>query len=205
MEAAFEEHLRASKISRDCIAQYVSCVRRFLKFVGADTEFDRLSPETVKAFFQQLGGGEKNKRQYPMIIGRFLRFVASGYPQSPAIRPRSRAMLDSPQMDEREGRDRDPVAIQDDKTLALRQTWAVDRLKEQKEAGEDLIAKLGRKLIDHYLYFQSRLQGGPESIDELYRLSDECRELIQTNLPLFISFSAQGRNLHSIIDEKVQK
>lgn len=82
---------------------------------------------------------------------------------------------------------------------------SVEQLKAQKEAADDLIAKLGRRLIDHYLFFQARLQGQPESIDELTRLVDDCRELIQSNLPLFMSLSAQGRNVHSIIDQRSQQ
>jgi len=68
-----------------------------------------------------------------------------------------------------------------------------------------LIAKLARKLIDHYLYFQGRIKGEPENLDDVVRFADECRELIESNLPLFMGLSAQGRNVHSKIDERVQK
>jgi hypothetical protein len=97
-------------------------------------------------------------------------------------------------------------AVKDEKEVALRQIWAVEKLIQQKETCDDLIAKLARRVIDHYLFFQARLQGGePESMEDLYRLSDECREVIQNNLPLFLGLSAQGRNIHSLIDERVQK
>ena len=89
--------------------------------------------------------------------------------------------------------------------LALRQRWSLDKLIDQKGKDDDLIAKLARKVIDHYLYFQARLKGGPENLDDLCRFADECRELIESNLPLFMSLSAQGRNIHSVIDERVQQ
>jgi hypothetical protein len=100
------------------------------------------------------------------------------------------------------------LPFSDEKEVALRQSWAVDKLIQQREVADDLIAKLARRVIDHYLFFQARLQGGPdcpESIDELTRLSDECRHVIQTNLPLFLGLSAQGRNIHSLIDERILK
>jgi len=48
-------------------------------------------------------------------------------------------------------------------------------------------------------------QGSAESIDELMRLRDNCQELIHSNLPLFVSLSAQGKNLHPIIDERIKR
>ena len=98
-------------------------------------------------------------------------------------------------------------AVQSEKELALRGQWAADKLAEKKDAGEDTTAKLARQVIDGFLYFQSRLneQGSPESIDELMRLRDNCQELIQDHLALFMSLSAQGRNLHPIFNERIQR
>ena len=45
---------------------------------------------------------------------------------------------------------------------------------------------------------------GEQNLDDLVRYVDECRELIETHLPLFMKLSAEGRNVHSKIDEKVQ-
>ena len=98
-----------------------------------------------------------------------------------------------------------PPAPSSRKELALRRQWSVDKLIEQKEAADDLTAKLARKVIDHYLFFQSRMRGEPENLDDICRFADECRELIESNLPLFMGLSAQGRNVHSKIDERVQK
>ena len=55
-------------------------------------------------------------------------------------------------------------AVKDKKELALRQSWAVDKLVQQKEDGEDLIAKLARKVIDHYLYFQGRIRASRKTL-----------------------------------------
>ena len=79
------------------------------------------------------------------------------------------------------------------------------KLREQKESDDDLIAKLARKVIDHYLFFQTLLKTDDIDLDTVSRFADECRDLVETNLPLFMSLSAQGRNIHSAIDERVQR
>jgi hypothetical protein len=89
--------------------------------------------------------------------------------------------------------------------IALRQQWAVDKLTAKKEANDDLVAKLARKVIDHYLYFQRRIQGEDENLDDVHRFAAVCQELIQSNLPLFMGLSAQGRNIHPLLDERVQR
>jgi hypothetical protein len=163
-------------------------VRRFREYIG-DQRLDRLTDETVKGFFQQVGGKD-NRKCAASIIGQFLRFAA----------PRELVVVTN----ERGPEGRASVPVKDDSFACVRQGWSIDKLKQQKDADEDLIAKLGRRVIDHYLYFQSRLEGGPENLDELNRLAADCREIIQTNLPLFMSLSAQGRNVHSAIDERIQ-
>jgi hypothetical protein len=90
------------------------------------------------------------------------------------------------------------------KDLALKARWTLDKLVSEKEKTDDLVALLARKLIDHYMYFERRMKGEPDDLDDIARFTDECRELIQANLPLFMSMSAQGRNVHSKIDERVQ-
>jgi hypothetical protein len=49
------------------------------------------------------------------------------------------------------------------------------------------------------------MKGEPENLDDVYRFADECKELIESNLALFMKLSAQGRNVHSAIDERVQR
>jgi hypothetical protein len=78
-------------------------------------------------------------------------------------------------------------------------------LLDQKETDDDLIAKLAGRIAEHYLYFQSRQRGQPENLDDLDRLADECRDLIERHLPLFMSLSAGGRNVHPKIDERVNR
>ena len=94
--------------------------------------------------------------------------------------------------------------VRSKKELALRERWSIDKLIEQKRTDDDLIAKLARKVIDHYLYFQGHMKGEPENLDEVYRFAAECKELIESNLALFMELSAQGHTVHSRIDERVQ-
>lgn len=89
------------------------------------------------------------------------------------------------------------------KEIELRRTWTIDKLVQEKAKSDDTIAQLARKVVDHYLYFQGRLRGEPEDLNDVSRFADECRDLIERNLPLFMSLSAGGRNVHSKIDERV--
>ena len=188
LERDFRLHLeKKGNLNDVSLRQYIAMVRRFLKYVGNE-RLDRISDDTVRAFFNDMG--KPSRPTNAVIIGQFLRFAAAQ--TLTATVDRGSAMAPA-------------LAVKDRKELALRQSWAADKLVQQKEACDNLIAMLARKVIDHYLYFQARIKGEPENLDDLYRFADECRELIQTNLPLFMSFSAQGRNIHSIIDERVQK
>jgi len=161
-------------------------VRRFLKHIG-DTRLERLSEDLTRSFFDGRKG--KDRSNSATAISQFLTFAMARLPV-----PVNARGAESPR-----------AAAPTKKELALRQKWTLDKLIEQKESDDDLIAKLARKLIDHYLYFQGRIKGEPENLDDLVRFVDECRELIESNLPLFMQLSAQGRNVHSKIDERVQK
>jgi len=56
------------------------------------------------------------------------------------------------------------------------------------------------------LYFQSRQRATtPENLDEIDRLADECRDLIERHLALFMGLSVGGRNVHPKIDERAQR
>jgi hypothetical protein len=124
-----------------------------------------------------------------MTVGQFLKFAAARLP----------ALVNA------RGAESRRAAAPTKKELALHQKWTLDKLIEQKENDADLIAKLARKVIDHYIYFQGRMKGEPENLDDVYRFADECKELIESNLALFMKLSAQGRNVHSAIDERVQR
>ena len=183
----FEAHLKAQGLVPSVIVNYLYEVRRFLRFVG-NGPINRISEAQAREFFDAIAG-KHYKRQCASIISRFLTFTAAQLPV--VVNARGAEMA--------------PLPRQSEKEVALRTNWALDKLTEEKERGEDLIAKLGRRVIDHYLYFQSRLRGEPENLDDIVRFADDCRQLIESNLPLFMGLSAGGRNIHSAIDEKVQR
>ena len=185
IEADFKQHLIAAGKTKGTINNYMATVHRFLKHVGNE-RLDRVSEDLARSFFD--GFAVQTRHQYALVVSQFLTFATARLPVVVNAR----------------GEQSPRAAAPTKKDLALRQRWSVDKLIEQKENADDLIAKLARKLIDHYLYFQRRVKGEPDNLDDLYRFVDECRELIETNLPLFMKLSAQGRNIHSVIDERVQ-
>ena len=185
LERDFERHLKTQGLATQSVYNYVSMARQFLRHVG-ETRIDRISEDTARSFFAGIKG-EQSRKQYANAVSQFLRFSAARLPV--VVNARG---AESP---------RAPTK----KEIALRQRWSVDKLVEQKSNDDDLIAKLARKVIDHYLYFQGRMKGQPENLDDIYRFADECKELIESNLALFMSLSAQGRNIHSAIDERVQR
>ena len=176
----FERHLKTGKAAPRSVCNYLRMLEKFLLHVG-DIGIDRISEDLTRSYF----AGIKNATERELsanIVRRFLRFTAGRLPVvvSSAAAPKST------------------------KEIAHRARWTLDKLAEQKNRDDDLIAKLARKVIDHYLYFQGRMKGQPENLDDVYRFADECRELIEGNLPLFMQLSAGGRNIHSKIDERVQ-
>lgn len=185
--ADFEAHLLAKGLAAHTVHNYLLGVGSFLASVG-NQPIERITEEQTREYFDSIKN-PNNRRQHAMIISRFLTFAATKLP----------AVLSAT------GADMAPLARQSEKEIELRKGWAVAKLVEQKGSGEDLIAKLARRVIDHYLYFQNRLKGEPENLDDLVRFADDCRELIESNLALFMSLSAGGRNIHSAIDERVQK
>ena len=188
IERDFREHLKAAGKSRQTVWMANCAVRSFLRHVDGQP-LDRVSEELTRSFFS----GLKNpliRKQYSSTIYRFLQFATSRLPVP--VTALGAEMLPAPRAPSK-------------KELALRQRWNLDKLIEHKDTADDLIAKLARKVIDHYLYFQSRQKGGPEDLDEIARMADECRALIETNLPLFMGLSAGGRNLGTQIDERMQR
>jgi hypothetical protein len=186
IEREFALHLGKTGNART-VDSYLRTVRRFLKHVG-EASVDRISEEKTRAFFANKA--KATRYQEVRVIGEFLAFAAARLP----------AVIDN------RGSATAPVpAVRNKKELALRQRWSADTAIEKKRTDDDLIAKLARKLIDHYVYFQGRMKGEPENLDDVYRFADECKELIENNLPLFMSLSAQGRNIHSKIDERIQR
>jgi hypothetical protein len=81
------------------------------------------------------------------------------------------------------------------------QQWLVEKLVDEKTRSDELIAMLGRKLMDHYLYFQNRLKGDEEDPDCVCRLADEAKQLIESNLALFIRLFSSGQKVDRTIPE----
>lgn len=162
--------------------------RRFLKFIGPTQDPAKVSAETVKAFLELPRRSAATVMNYKHAVASFLKFVGERLPAPKGWH--AAAAL--------------PVPAKNPQELALNRQWSLEKLIEQKETDADVIAKLARKVIDHYLYFQGRLKGETENLDDVCRFADECKELIEQHLPLFMKLSAQGRNIHSKIDERVQ-
>lgn len=179
----FKQHLLAAGKKRTVALLYVSTVRAFLRHVG-DPPVDRISEEQTRSFFAGFKG--KTRMAYAMQVSQFLNFSVSRLPV-----PVNARGVEIP---------RAPTK----KELALRQKWNFEKLLDQKTTDDELIAKLARKVIDGYLICQREIKG-EQNLDDLVRYVDECRELIETNLTLFMSLSAQGHNVHSKIDERVQR
>jgi hypothetical protein len=178
----FKKHLIAAGKSKHTVEHYVSLVRQFLKHSG-NQRLDRLSEDLTRSFFAGTKG--KDRRSQASVISQFLKFSLSRLPV-----PVNARGAESP---------RAPAPA---KQIALRQKWNLEKLLDQKTADDELIAKLARKVIDGYLICQREIKG-EQNLDDLVRYVDECRELIETNLTLFMSLSAQGHNVHSKIDERV--
>lgn len=187
---SFRLHLESQNLSRTTVYTYVRCVRRFLDFIG-NQRIDRVSEQQVKEFFARYKKlKQKTGVQAASVISQYVKFATAGLPvvveHMGAAMPPARAKPSK-------------------KEMVLRRYWIASKRLHEKEAANDLIAKLARKVSDHYLYFQSRLRGGDEDLDEVGRLADECRELIESNLALFMALSASGRNVHPKINERMRR
>jgi hypothetical protein len=181
----FKQSLIAAGKSRLTIKATMNIVHRFLSHVG-DARLDRLSEEVTREFFNAYSG--QTRQTYANAVSQFLRFAARDLPAVVTAR----------------GEISPRAAAPTKKDLALRQKWTLDKLLDQKTTDDDLIAKLGRKVIDGYLICQRQIKG-EINLDDLVRHADECRDLIESNLALFMTLSAQGRNVHSAIDERIQR
>lgn len=176
----FRRHLKASGLKPRTVQIYVGKVRSFLNAVG--TRLDRVTEDQTRAYFAKFTNRQRTYNA--MVIKAFLAFEASRLP----------VVVDK--------RVPKPAAKRD---AALQRRWSADKLTQQKQKDDDLIAQLARKVIDAYIYFESRMKGEPENLDDVYRLRDEFKDIIERNLGLFMGLSAQGRNIHSAIDERVQR
>jgi len=177
----FRARLITAGKSTNTADAYVRCVTQFLKHIG-EPRIDRISEELAHSYFAQFTS--KNTKQcHVSAISQFLKFAAARLPVPVTRGPKA---------------SRSPVPAK------LQQQWSLDKLLDQKSRDDDLIAKLARKVIDGYLLGQRQIKGDL-NLDDVYRYVDECRDLIESNLALFMTLSAAGRNIHSSIDERVNR
>ena len=181
----FKAHLIATGRSRGTAMEYAGLVRRFLKHVG-ETRIDRISEELSRSFFATIKG-EHARHRAASIVSQYLKFTAA---KLPVVVNGARGQAP-----------RAPVPTK--QTKLLRERWHVDKLIEGRHRDADIIAQLARKVIDHYVFFEGLLKGEEINLDDVARLADEAKALIEANLALFMSLSAGGRNVHSKIDERV--
>jgi len=185
---AFRAQLEQEKLTPGTVAAYLGYVRGFLKFTG-DRPVTQLGEDEVRPFFERYKT-KQAKYQSTCVINRYIKFTAARLP----------VVMNSG------GRDAPRLpTVKNRREMALRQSWEVERQLEEREAEEMLIAKLVRQLVNHYLFFKRRIKGGPEDVDELYRFTAECEQLIQDNLQLFMELSEKGLNVHSLINQRAQR
>jgi len=185
IEREFQQSLEASGHSKRTVTRFIQGVDRFLRYIDGQP-LNRLSEEQTRAYFARFKGN--TRASYSSIIHRFLKFAAAALP---VVVDKAGASLPPPT--------RKPTK----KELALRERWTVDKLTAEKETADDLIAKLARQVVNHYVFFEKRLKGAPDDLDELARFADEARALIESNLALFMGLSASGRNINPLFTERI--
>jgi integrase-like protein len=185
----FKESLQAAGNTKSSVKMYTYWAKRFLTHVGGKP-INQVTEAEVENLFVTLRNLNKASRRTAISsVSKFIKFAAAGLP---VVMGKGGELPPAP-------------APKNKKALALRDKWAIEKLAEEKQKADDLITALTRRVIDHYLYFGKRLKGEPDDLDELARFADDCREIIERNLQLFVGLSAGGRNLHPKIDERVQR
>jgi hypothetical protein len=176
----FKQHLIASGKSEDTASLYAQRIARFLRH--ADWPTEQITAELVLTFLNRIKD-KRTKRGCAMAVQQFLKFTAahpsliSGDDQPSKPTPQSQPETVPPQQ------------------------WLVEKLVDEKARSDDLIATLAGKLMDHYLYFQKRINGDGEEPDYLCRLADEAKQLIESNLALFIRLFSNGREVDKTIPD----
>ena len=182
----FRSHLQTQGYAPASVCNKVSIVGSFLKHIG-NKRVDAITEADVRNYFAK-HVTRKRKSIYACSIAAYLKFAANGLP----------VVVD------RTGAAVPPLARKPTKKdLALREKWTIDKLTAEKEAADDLIGQLARQLVNHYVFFEKRRKGAPDDLDEIGRFADECRQLIETNLALFMGLSASGRNINPIFTERI--
>jgi hypothetical protein len=170
----FKQHLIAVGKSKDTAALYAQRVARFLLHV-AEPRIERIGEDLARSYLAGIKD-RRIKHGYATAVSQFLKFAAAHAPM-PVITGADKASQKSVQTEQETPPDRQ---------------WSFEKLIDEKSRTDELIAELGRKLMDHYLYFQARIQGEGENPEHLYRLANEARQLIESNLTVFIGLSSGG-------------
>ncbi|HXG51001.1 MAG TPA: hypothetical protein VNN77_06295 [candidate division Zixibacteria bacterium] len=159
-------------------------MRRFVIYAGHEP-IEQISDRQVEGFIRSAAGGRRG--QVARDLGAFLRFAAERRDV-----PAEMAPLVPPSA---------PARAERDRLAPLRQKLTFDRFAREKEAADELIARLAHRVIDHFLYFRRRIAGEPDDLDEIYRLADEAAEIIHANLQTFMRLQgAGGLNVHAVLD-----
>ncbi|HEX7231634.1 MAG TPA: phage integrase N-terminal SAM-like domain-containing protein [Candidatus Binatia bacterium] len=176
----FKQHLIASGKSEDTASLYAQRIARFLSH--ADWPPEKITAELVRTFLNRIKD-KRTKRGCAMAVQQFLKFTAA---HSTLI--------------SREDQSSKPPGEGQQETVPPQQ-WLVEKLVDEKARSDELIATLARKLMDHYLYFQRRIKAEQEDPDYVCRLADEAKQLIESNLALFIRLFSSGREVDRTIPE----
>jgi hypothetical protein len=176
----FKQDLIASGKSEDTASLYAQRIARFLRH--ADWPPEKITAELVWTFLNRIKD-KRTKCGYAMAVQQFVKFTAA-----------------HPSLISREDQSSKPPAQGQQETIPPQQ-WLVEKLVDEKTRSDELIATLARKLMDHYLYFQNRIKGDGEDPDYVCRLAEEAKQLIESNLALFIRLFSSGRELDRTIPE----
>jgi len=175
----FKQHLIGAGKSEHTASLYTQRVAAFLKKLGVE-KIKKITHGSAQSYI----AGIKDKRTArgsAIAIHQFLNFSAP---------TRLVEMIG----------DDEALAGSSQEETALPNQWLLEKLIDEKSRSDDLIATLAHHLMDHYLYFQSRIRG-EENLKTVSRLADESRNLIESNLALFMRISSGGRETHKTIPE----
>ena len=166
----FKQHLIASGKPEHTASLYTQRVAGFVKYV---------SEQRIEKITEELGRSYKRTKHGNAMVAvrQFVKFAAQ---------------LPLPLNAEE---DKAPLrSAQSQREIAPSQQWLLEKLIDEKTYADDLVGKLGRQVMDHYLYFQGRIKG-EENLEHVYRLADEAKKLIESNLELFFA-SLVARTAH---------
>jgi hypothetical protein len=181
----FRAHLQKEGWCLTQITWRVNHVRVFLAAIG-NKPAHLITEADTRNYFKHVT--LKRRKSVATSIGAYIKFAARNLP---VVVDRAGAALPP------------PARKLSKKDLALRERWTIDKLTAEKEAADDLIGRLARQVVNHYVYFEKRLKGSPDDLDEIARFTDEARALIESNLGLFMGLSASGRNINPAFTERI--